>query len=147
VLVAATALSACQGGEPETAERPSPHSAPTSAGDCNDLPAVDGDPGIVLGTDWSGEDHEYGDTVTVLACGASQRGTLSLRPDGTGVTVSPRRVPLADAPGGVARFRVTVDRGATGGLRVRLTGPGSGGDLRGPEVVADDGGWHLERAD
>jgi hypothetical protein len=129
------------------ADRPSPHPRPSVAGDCLDLPHTDGDPGILLGTDWSGEDHDYGDSAVVLACASpADKGTLTLEADGTGIDVTPRRARMAEAPDGIARFEVTVERGAAGSLRVRLDTPGLGGDLRGPEVVTDDDGWHLARA-
>ena len=145
-LLLAAALSGCQEADRMHADRPSPHTAPTTANGCDDLPAIDGDPGILLGTDWSGEDHGYGDTVVVLACAEPSRtGTLAIQTDGDGIEVSPQRVRLADAPGGVAPFEVTVRWGAVGALRVRLDRSGTGGDLAGPVVVADDDGWHFER--
>ena len=147
-VAAAVLLAGCAGPDPTEADRPSPHAAPTSAGDCLDLPHTDGDPGILLGTDWSGEDHDYGDTVVVLACASpTEEGVLWVEADGTGIEVTPRRARMADAPAGIARFEVTVERGATGFLRVRLDTPGLGGDLHGPEVVTDDDGWHLERSE
>lgn len=148
VALALVLLAGCGDDDPTTTDRPSPHAEPTSAADCVDLPHLDGDPGILLGTDWSGEDHDYGDTVVVLACAApGDTGALAITADGTGIDVAPSRVRLADADGGVARFEVVVGEGAIGRLRVRLTGPGVTGDLGGPEVVTDDDGWHFERSD
>jgi hypothetical protein len=123
---------------------PRPHAAPTRAGDCADLPALHGDPGILLGTDWSGEHHDYADTVVVRACvTASLGGTVSLAVDGTGIEVLPRVAPVDPSGGGIVPFRVTVSAGATGRLRVRQEGGGGGGDLPGPVVAADAGGWHF----
>ncbi len=139
-------LTGCGYDDSRTTDRPSPHAEPTSSGDCLDLPHTDGDPGILLGTDWSGEEHDYGDKAVVLACASpSEEGTLRIQADGTGIDVTPRRARMADAPGGIARFEVTVERGAAGFLRVRLDTPGLQGDLHGPDVVTDDDGWHLER--
>ena len=140
------ATAACGNDDLTTTDRPSPHPRPSTSGYCVDLPAVGGDPGYVLGTDWSGEDHDYGDTVVVLACASPDgRGTLALTTDGTGITITPAQVRLQDHPDGMAEFEVTVDRGAHGRLRVVEQRSGSGGDLSGPTVVTDDDGWHLER--
>ncbi|WP_062464008.1 hypothetical protein [Demequina soli] len=115
------------------------------ADDCNDLPAIDGDPGILLGTDWSGERHAYGDTVVVYGCFApTLGGTVSLVAAGTGMTVVPDMATVDEAGTGVTPFAVTVARGATGELRIRWDGRGGGaGDLSGPTVIADGDGWRF----
>jgi len=123
---------------------PGPHAAPTRPGDCDDLPALHGDPGILLGTDWSGEHHHYGDTVVVFACVAVPPGGLvSLVADGTGVQVWPRVVAVEPSGSGVIPFSVTVSSGASGAVRVQQTSGAGGGDLQGPVVAADGDGWHL----
>lgn len=121
-----------------------PHPAPTRAADCVDLPAVGGDPGILLGTDWSGERHDYPDTVVVYACvSPSSGGRVRLVVDGTGVRIRPHSVAVDPAGSGVVPFRVTVSPGGSGVLRVQQTSDGVGGDLRGPVVSAEDDGWSL----
>ena len=124
---------------------PGPHAAPTRAADCDDLPALGGDPGILLGTDWSGEHHDYGDTVVVYACvSASLGGRVSLVADGTGIRIHPRVVPVDPSGSGIIPFRVTVPSDASGGVRVQLEGGGAGGDLPGPVVAPDGDGWHFD---
>ncbi|GAA1920966.1 hypothetical protein [Nocardioides marmoribigeumensis] len=146
VVAAVLALAGCGDDDLTTADRPSPHPRPSTAGYCDDLPGVSGDPGVLLGTDWSGEDHDVGDPVVVLACAATnEQGTLSLEADGTGITITPDRVPLEDLRDGMAEFRVTVERGAHGTLAVREESRAISGTMPGPRVVTDDEGWHLER--
>ncbi len=121
-----------------------PHAAPTRAGDCDDLPALGGDPGILLGTDWSGEHHDYRDTGVVYACvSVSLGGRVSLQADETGIEIRPRFVAVNPSGSGVIPFRVTVSSGASGAVRVQQTSGSAGGDLPGPVVAADGDGWHF----
>lgn len=150
LLTAALGLAAlCAGcaGEPTTDV--APHDPPTRAADCNDLPALGGDPGILLGTDWSGEHHAFGDTVVVLGCASpSLGGRVSLVTDAPGIRVRPRDVAVDPTGSGIVAFRVTVSSGASGALRIQQdAGGGAGGDLEGPVVAVDGDGWHLVRHD
>jgi hypothetical protein len=123
---------------------PPPHAAPGRAADCNDLPAAHGDGGIVLGTDWSGEHHDYTDTVVVHACvPATSGGRVSLVPEGSGIEVRPRGVRVDPAGDDVIAFHVTVAEGASGGLRVQQDVGGASNDIGGPLVTADGDGWQL----
>jgi hypothetical protein len=134
----------CSHALPE-ASPPGPHAAPAGAADCNDLPAIGGDPGILLGTDWSGEHHDYGDTVIVFACvSTSLGGEVSLVANG-GIQIQPAVVTVDPAGSGIIAFRVTVPRAAAGAVRVQQKGGGGGGDLQGPVVEADGSGWHFVR--
>jgi hypothetical protein len=131
-------------GHPSKASPPGRHAAPSRAADCTDLPLLDGDPGIVLGTDWSGEHHDFGDTGIVFACvTASLGGRVSLVADGTGIRIRPQsdRVDLSGS--GVAAFRVTVSDDEGGRLRVQQDSDAGGGDVAGPLVVVDADGWHF----
>ena len=129
---------------PSKAAPPRPHGAPTRAADCDDLPALGGDPGILLGTDWSGEHHDYGDTVVVYGCvSTSLGGRVSLVASGTGVRIRPAVVSVDRSGSGVTAFRVTVVKDASGGVRIQQTGGGGWGDLPGPVVGADGDGWHF----
>lgn len=143
--LAVVATCAGCGDDPSEDLPPGPHAAPTRAADCVDLPALDGDPGILLGTDWSGERHRYGDTVVVYACvSVSLGGRVSLVASGAGIRIRPRVVVVQPSGGGVIPFQVTVARGASGAVRVeQRSDGGGGGDLPGPVVVAGRGGWHF----
>lgn len=139
----ATTCAGCS-DDPAKAFPPGPHAAPTRAADCTDLPALGGDPGIPLGTDWSGEHHDYGDTVIVYACvSASLGGRLSLVVDGSGIQIHPRVVPVDSSGSGIIPFRVTVPHGASGGVRIQQESGGVWSDLPGPVVAADGDGWHF----
>src|SRR3954454_5124425 len=86
----AAALSGCSRGT-STDSSPGPHTAPTRAIECIDLPLLHGDPGMVIGTDWSGAHHGYGATVVVYACLTPQPGGhVRMVADGTGIRVRPR---------------------------------------------------------
>jgi len=144
----AAVLCACSGHAPDPtdAPAPSPHAAPTASGSCNDLPVLHGDPGMVIGTDWSGEHHDYGDTVVVYGCvTVGSGGHASLVAQRAGVRIRPRAVPVDSWPSGVIPFQVTVAEGGSGMLRLQQTGGGLGGDIEGPIVAPDDHGWHLVR--
>ena len=147
LLVAAAGLAATCGGcadDPPRASPPGAHAAPTRSADCNDLPALDGDPGILLGTDWSGELHDYGDTVVVYACvSASLGGHVSLVVDGTGIQVRPRVAPVDPSGSGVIPFRVTVSNEASGEVRIQQKGGNGEADLLGPVVAGEGDGWHF----
>jgi hypothetical protein len=124
-----------------------PHAAPTRADACADLPALGGDPGILLGTDWSGEHHAFGDTVVVYACvWAKGGGRVSLVEDGTGIQVRPGVSRIDPSGSGVIPFQVTVSKDASGRLRVQQQVGSGGGDLPGPTVSADGEGWHFVRS-
>ena len=147
LLVAALAWAAtCAGCTDDTSRAfpPGPHAAPTRAADCDDLPALGGDPGILLGTDWSGEHHDYGETVIAYACvSASLGGRVSLVADGTGIQIRPRVVPVDPSGHGIIPFRVTVSPDASGEVRIQHQAGGGGSDLHGPVVAADGDGWHF----
>ena len=147
LLAAVMGLAATCAGcsdDPSNAFDPGPHAAPTRAADCDDLPALGGDPGILLGTDWSGEHHDYGDTVVVCACvSTSLGGHVSLVADGSAIQVRPRIVPVDPSGGGTIPFQVTVSNDASGEVRIQQKSGGGGGDLPGPVVAADGDGWHF----
>src|SRR4051794_35333756 len=66
------------GGDPRAGATP-----PDAAGECNDMPRIDGDPGLALGSHWASDHHSWGDSVTVYACDEpSSRGWVSLLPSG-----------------------------------------------------------------
>jgi hypothetical protein len=139
----AAALSGCAPGT-STDSSPGPHPAPTRGNECIDLPLVTGDPGMVLGTDWSGAHHGYGTTVVVYACLTPQPdGHVRMVADGTGIRVRPHSVALGRSRQGVVPFHVTVLHGASGGIRVQQSGGGVQGDTAGPVVAPDGDGWHF----
>ena len=111
-------------------------------GRLDDLPALGGDPGILLGTDWSGEHHNYGDTVVVYGCvSTSLSGRVSLVANGTGIQIRPAVVSVDRSGSGIIAFRVTVFTDAAGRVRIQKKGGGGGADLPGPVVAADGDGW------
>lgn len=139
-------LCGCSGHGSDTTDAPgpSPHAAPTAPGSCNDLPALHGDPGMVIGTDWSGEHHDYGDSVVVYGCVTVESGGhVSLVAQGAGIQIRPRTVPVGTWRSGVITFHVTVSAGAACMLRLHQTGGGLVGDIEGPVVAPDGQGWHL----
>lgn len=114
------------------------------AADCGDLPALGGDPGILLGTDWSGEPHAYGDTVVVYGCvSASLGGRVSLVRNETGLQIHLTAVSVDRSGDGIIAFRVTVLEDASGGVRIQHRGGGAEADLPGPGVAADGDRWHF----
>ena len=122
------------------------HAAPTRAIDCNDMPDVNADPGIVAGFDWTGEKHQYGEPVTLYVCVSSQGGgSVMVTPVPSGVTVTPAKRLLEPTGSGVEPFTVVVARGAAGKLWMRqLDQEGHGvADISGPVVVAEADGWHF----
>ena len=140
----AAALCACSGHGSDTTDAPSPHAAPTASGSCNDLPALHGDPGMVIGTDWSGEHHDYGDPVVVYGCvTVGSGGHASLVAQGAGIKNRSRAVPVDSWPSGVIPFHVTVSEGGSGMLRLHQTGGGLGGDIEGPVVAPEGHRWHF----
>ena len=140
----AVVLCGCRGHGSATTDAPSPHAAPTASGSCNDLPALHGDPGMVIGTDWSGEHHDYGDPVVVYGCvTVGGGGHASLVAQGAGVKIRPGAVPVDSWPSGVIPFHVTVSAGASGMLRLHQTAGGLVGDIEGPVVAPQDHGWHF----
>lgn len=144
-LVALVTLSGCA-QVASTDPPPGPHAAPTRSGACVDLPLVGGDPGVVLGTDWSGEHHAYGATVVVYACVTSSGGGhVTVVAAGTGIQVRPHSFAVDPSGDGVFPFHVTVVDGASGGLRVQQSGGGIQGDTAGPVVAADGDGWNFVR--
>ncbi|MGZ4429617.1 MAG: hypothetical protein ACXVEU_19420 [Nocardioidaceae bacterium] len=99
---------------------------------------------MVIGTDWSGEHHAYGDRVVVYACVTAEGGgRVSLVANGTGIRVRPHSVPVDPSGNGVVPFHVTVSKGASGTVRVHQRGGGLGGNIGGPVVAADGDGWHF----
>ncbi len=139
----AAALSGCALGA-STDSLPGPHAAPTRSGECIDLPLVGGDPGMVIGTDWSGAHHAYGATVVVYACVTTGvGGQVAMVADGTGIRVRPHSVAVGRSSDGVIRFHGTVVHGASGGIRVLQSGGGISGDNPGPVVAANHNGWHF----
>src|SRR5580765_3764834 len=86
----AAVLCGCGGHGTHTTDprAPGPHAAPTASASCNDLPVLNGDPGMVIGTDWSGERHDYGDPVIVYACvTVVSGGYASLVAPGAGIQI------------------------------------------------------------
>jgi hypothetical protein len=143
ILGVAATCAGCS-DDPFTAPSPGPHAAPTRAADCDDLPALGGDPGILLGTDWSAEHHDYGAAVVVYACvSTSLGGHVALVAGGPGIQIRPRVVPVDLSGSGVIPFEVTVSKHASGEVRVQQKYGGGGGDLPGPVVAADGDGWHF----
>jgi hypothetical protein len=139
----AAALSGCAPGA-STVSPPGPHAAPTRSGECVDLPLVGGDPGMVIGTDWSGEHHAFGATVVVYACVTpSGGGHVAMVADGRGTRVRPHAVAVGRSSDGLIQFHVTVVNGASGGIRVQQSGGGIQGGTAGPVVAADGNGWHF----
>jgi hypothetical protein len=121
-----------------------PHPVPTSAAECNDLPAVHGDPGVLMGTDWSDERHAWGDTVVVYVCVVPDgEEWVRLTTASHEVEIDPRAVHPGPSSTGVIPFRVTVPRGGTGAVRMHQDGAGVRGDLPGPVVAPDGDGWHF----
>lgn len=122
------------------------HAAPTRAIDCNYLPDVNADPGIVAGFDWTGEKHQYGEPVKIYVCVSSQGGgSVMVTPVPSGVAVTPAKRLLEPMGSGVEPFTVVVERGAAGKLWMRqLNREGHGvADIGGPVVVAEADGWHF----
>lgn len=63
------------------------------------------DPGFPLGSDWSGEHHDYGDTVVVYGCvSTSLGGGVSLLTTGTGVQRRPAVVSFDGRAAASSRF-------------------------------------------
>ena len=101
---------------------------------------------MVIGTDWSGEGHAYGDAAVVYACvAANGGGRVAVVADGTGIRVRPRSVAIRRSSDGVIPFHVTVVKGAAGGLRVQQGGGGLRGDTAGADVGVEGDGWHFVR--
>jgi len=137
-------VAVCAGCGDDLSTTAAPHTAPSRAADCADLPALGGDPGIVLGTDWSGEHHAFGDTVVVYGCvSPSLGGRVSLVANGPGVQVHPAVVSVDRSGSGIIAFRVTVLQHASSGVRIQLKGGGVGADLPGPVVATAGDGWHF----
>jgi len=123
------------------------HAAPARAGDCNDLPGVNGDPGVLAGFDWTGEKHKYGEPVNVYVCVSPEGGgTVEVSPVPTGVTVTPTRAAMSPSGSGVVPFTVVVQRGASGRLTMRqMVGPSTKphATMPGPTIVTEQDGWHF----
>jgi len=149
MLATACLAAALSGCEPDSSTDlpPVPHAAPTRAAECIDLPLVGADPGMVIGTDWTGEHHAYGATGVVYACVTPSRGgQVAMVADGTGIRVRPHSLAFGRSSDGVIPFQVTVVKRASGGIRVQQSGGGGiWGDTPGPDVAADGDGWHFVR--
>jgi len=144
VLLAALVLGGCGGGS--DTRSPRPHVAPTEAGACNDLPLVNGDPGVVAGFDWSGEKHSYRDAVTIYVClDPKGGGDVSLAPLPTGAAAEPVLQSISPTGNGVLPFRLRVRPGVSGVLQLhrRIAGEKVDPELQGPKIVTDRNGWHL----
>ena len=75
------------------------HPEPTAPEQCNDLATHRGDGFVLIGTDWSGEPHRYGDAATVYACVLPiTGGEVQLIAAGTGVRVLPARQRVSGSP-------------------------------------------------
>ncbi|WP_343989980.1 hypothetical protein [Terrabacter terrae] len=97
----------------------------------------------MVGTDWSGEHHDYRDTVMIYGCvSPALGGRVSLVTNGTGVQVRPDTVTIDPSGSGIIAFRVTVSQDASAGLRIQHHGGGED-DISGPLVAADGDGWHF----
>ena len=148
------ALAGC-GSDGSTASAPgasgpsSAHAAPTSARDCNHLPAQNSDPGFVTaGFDWTDEAHAFGTAVPVYVCVSPTGGGAVRVTAPSGVDVAPGQRPVSASGTGVQRFTVTVPQGTQGRLwLVRTSASGRPvAQVGGPAVVAGPDGWHFASA-
>jgi hypothetical protein len=143
------ALTACGHGDHDGSDPPGPHAAPTSAAECNDLPLVGSDGGLVLGTDWSAETHPFDQPVDLTVCVTTvDSGGLRVRASDAGVTVTPRTQPIPATGHGLLTVQVRVAAGTPSGTAVRLEQHGGGvlGDTHGPSIVTTADGWHFDDA-
>ena len=82
-----------------SAAAPAAHPEPTAPEQCNDLATHRGDGFVLIGTDWSGEPHQYGDAATVYACVLPiTGGEVQLIAAGTGERVHPARQRVSGSP-------------------------------------------------
>ena len=119
---------------------------PVDARHCSDLPFLHGDPGMLVGTHWSGDRHRWGAAVTVYACADPHlHGSVTLSSSDSRIRIRPATVALGSSGSGVYAFEVTPARGASGGLMARFEGHdgGFGSTVRGPRVAGRGDGWHL----
>lgn len=139
-LLVVLALAGCGESDPRA------HAgAPVDAGHCNDLPFLHSDPGVVVGTHWSSDRHDWGEAVPVYACVDPKIvGTVDLSATDSRIRVRPALVRLGTSPTGVYRFEVTPSRGSSGALHLHVEGSAAfEGNASGPRVAADGDGWHF----
>jgi hypothetical protein len=139
VVLPLLALSGC-GHDPRAGA-----GAPADAGHCNDLPFLHSDPGVVVGTHWSSDRHDWGDAVPVYACVDPKIvGSARLSATDARIRIRPALVRLGTSATGVYRFEVIASRGSSGTLQLRVEGSDAfEGDAGGPRVAADGDGWHF----
>ena len=149
VAVALVALAGCGNESSSTSSTTrAPHTAPTAAGDCNDLGAQRADGFVLAGTDWSNDVHAYDEPAVVYVCvQPGTGGRVSLETSGQGITITPRSRAASSSETGVLAFRVRVRQGATGTLSMRQESPGAMRGGPGPTVVAETDGWHFASAE
>lgn len=135
-------LAAC-GGSSGHIETPGPHPVPASYARCNDLAPQRGDGFVAVGSDWSGELHDYGSTATVYACVLpSVGGVVRLVTSGDGIRVQPAEQHVRDFPSGVVPFRVTVRPGhRPGSIYVHQESVGAVTGGHGPALERGTDGW------
>jgi hypothetical protein len=119
---------------------------PAGAAHCNHLPFLHGDPGILVGSHWSGERHAWDEPAVFYACAdPGFHGSVRLWVTDPRIRVDPGQLGLETSTTGVYRFEVTPYRGASGDLRLDFAQ--SDGKVfatdRGPRVAADGHGWHF----
>lgn len=142
-VLAAVLLAGCGHDSSSSAAR-SPDGAPTAAADCNDLGTSRGDGFVLAGTDWSTEQHAYGESAVVYACvQPGTGGRVRLQASGAGITVTPGSRATASSSSGVLPFHVRVSRGASGALTMHQESSGATTGGPGPTVVTETDGWHL----
>ncbi|GAA2153848.1 hypothetical protein GCM10009844_38910 [Nocardioides koreensis] len=142
--VAAMPLAGCSDASRRASAPPS-HPAPTGFASCNDLAPQRADGFVVIGSDWSGEQHAYGEEATVFACVYPPAGgVVRLVVSGQAIHVHPLRERVSAFPSGVVPFRVRVDPGGSGDIDVRQDMTrGSYSAASGPTIESGDDGWRF----
>jgi hypothetical protein len=106
--------------------------------------ATHGDPGIVLGWDWSTGDHPLNSPATIDVCLAPHLGdVVVVTADARVAKISPRRFTLPESSNGVVPFRVTAIATGTAYLTLRLHEGKTRATMPGPTIVAAHTDWHL----
>ena len=142
--VAAMPLAGCSNASRRATAPPS-HPAPTDFVSCKDLAPQRADGFVVVGSDWSGEQHAYGERATMFACVYPPAGgVVRLVVSGQAIHVQPLRQRVSAFPSGVVPFRVRVDPGGSGHIDVRQDTAGGGySGGRGPTIEARGDGWRF----
>ena len=149
VAVALVALAGCGNDSSSSSSTTrAPHTAPTAAGDCNDLGTQRRDGFVLAGTDWSSDVHAYDEPAVVYVCvQPGTGGRVRLETSGQGITITPGSRATSSSKTGVLAFRVRVRQGATGALTMRQESPGAASGGPGPTVVTETDGWHFASAE